>query len=260
MADEPTHTVSSWRWRSVLDTTATIAFILACGSVACAVLVGPNHRRAAADAAPTQKVRRPDPPPPTEPVSLEGAAILGDRSARIVLIQYADFQCPYCARFARETLPALEAKYVCTGRLLVAFRHLPLPNHPFALKAGQASECAGNQGKFWQMHDLLFKDPSQLDDASLRSHARTLRLDGNRFDDCLAGRMEEKVRTDALQARSLRVSSTPTFFIGALQADGRVKVVQRLSGAQPAAAFESAIASITADATTSPEPTTGSSK
>jgi protein-disulfide isomerase len=189
-------------------------------------------------------------------VSLEGAAILGDRSARVVLIQYSDFECPFCARFARDTLPGLKAAYVRTGQLLVAFRHMPLPNHPFAHKAGEGAECAADQGKFWEMHDQLFKAPGQLDEDSLRKHARALGMDGVRFDDCLTGRKEEKVRTDALQARSVRITSTPTFFVGSMQPDGRVKVVHRFSGAQPASAFEAAIAKVAATA----ERTTGSSK
>jgi protein-disulfide isomerase len=96
---------------------------------------------------------------PSEYIAMEGAHTKGSASAPAVLLVFSDFQCPFCGRFARETLSAIEREYVARGELLMAFRHLPLPIHPQAIAAAQSAECAGSQGKFWEMHDELFRRP-----------------------------------------------------------------------------------------------------
>jgi len=177
---------------------------------------------------------------PPEPVSLEGAAIRGSRAAKVAIIEHSDFQCPYCGRFAREILPELEKGYVATGKVLLAFREFPLTIHPFAEKAAEAAECAGRQGKFWEMHDRLFVK-QQLDPPSLEAHAKALHLSPGVFDTCLAGEAADKVRQDTEAGKALLVTGTPTFFVGTIQPDGRVKVLQRVSGALPLAQFGAAL-------------------
>jgi hypothetical protein len=104
---------------------------------------------------------------PTAPQSLEGAALKGDPKAPVVIIEYSDYQCPFCAKSERETLPELDQKYIGTGQVQLAFRHHPLSRlHPFATQAAEAAVCAGRLGKFWEMHAALFADPKQLDWAS----------------------------------------------------------------------------------------------
>jgi protein-disulfide isomerase len=159
----------------------------------------------------------------------------------VALIEFSDFQCPYCGKFAREILPELEKQYVSGGQVVMAFRQLPLPNHQFAQKAAEAAECAGRQDRFWPMHDAMFQDQKQIDEAGLRQSAQRLGLDPRRFSDCLIGETSERVKRDANEAKSLRVSGTPTFLFGYVQADGRVKVVKRFSGAQPVAQFRAAL-------------------
>jgi protein-disulfide isomerase len=148
----------------------------------------------------------------------------------------SEFECPFCARFAADTLPALEKTYVATGKVLLAFRHFPLERiHPSAMQAAEAAECAGSQGRFWEMHDLLFQSPKQLDRPSLDARARALGLDQQAFGRCLNG--QRKIRQEASAAAGLKVSGTPTFFIGSLS-DGQVTVAHRVSGAQPFASFQ----------------------
>jgi protein-disulfide isomerase len=177
-----------------------------------------------------------------EPASLGGAQIEGDRAAKIAVIEYSDFQCPYCGRFANETFPEFEKQYVQSGKVLFAFRQFPLESiHPYALKAAEATECAADQGKFWALHTLTFADQSHLDDTALFEHAAKTGLDVQRFGKCLRGDVASRVRADEQTGQRMLVSGTPTFFIGTIQADGRVKVVRRLSGAVPFEQFKAAV-------------------
>jgi protein-disulfide isomerase len=188
--------------------------------------------------------RRSEPALPADPISLTGAEVLGDRSAKAALIIYSDFQCPYCGKFARETLPAIQKQYVDTGKLLLAFRQFPLPIHQFAERAAEASECAGRQGKFWPFHDQLFANQDGLDDVSLLEKARVVGLQPEQFAQCLAGQTTAIVQDDKKGAGPRGVSGTPTFFAGAVLGDGRVKVSQRLTGALPLAQFQAVLDSL----------------
>ncbi|MEX2661282.1 MAG: thioredoxin domain-containing protein [Vicinamibacterales bacterium] len=185
------------------------------------------------------------PPLPLETLSLEGAAVRGRQDAPVALILFTDFQCPFCGTVAREILPQLEQRYVSTGRMLLAVRHLPLEKiHPFALPAAVAAECAGEQGSFWDMHDELFFSQRQLDAGSLTRRSQVLGLKQDQFSACLSGPMTAKVQKDLALAGVLRISSTPTFLLGPLQNDGRVKVAERLSGSLPFERLERAVESI----------------
>lgn len=238
------------RWQSLRTAAVEIAFIAAAASMVYAVFAKEAAVPSAAAARPGSG-RAAEPPLPTDPVSLEGMRLQGDERAKVILLEYGDYQCPYCGRFARETQPALEEKFVRTGQLRLAYRHMPLPNHRLAQKAAEAAECAAAQGKFWDMHRRLFDERPKLAPADLVVHARDLGLDTTRFEDCLGGRTADKVQADAALARQHAVTGTPTFFIGAMRPDGRVRLLQRLSGAQPAAAFETAIEKLIAAATAS---------
>ncbi|MGH7634592.1 MAG: DsbA family protein, partial [Gemmatimonadaceae bacterium] len=152
MATESTHngdapqTTATSRlstWRSVLDLTATVLVSVAAVAVLWTAVRGATGGRAAVPAPREVAV-------PSEPQSLDGAPILGDPAAKVVIIEYSDFQCPFCGKFARETLPGFEKKYVSTGKAKIVFRHVPLEQaHPFALGAAVAAECAEQQGRFW---------------------------------------------------------------------------------------------------------------
>jgi protein-disulfide isomerase len=177
-------------------------------------------------------LRRPPlpPPPPTrtlalpsEPLSLAGAPRKGSPTAPIVLLEYADFQCPVCERFSTEVLPSFAREFVETGEVQIAFRHLPLEGiHPLALAAAEAAECAHRQGRFWEMHDLLFERQGQLDATKFHDWASELGVDRVKFLACLDEPAQERVRHDAGEAREMGVKGTPTFLIGTLEPDGRV--------------------------------------
>jgi len=129
--------------------------------------------------------------------------------------------------------------YVETGKIQFAFRHLPLEQrHPSAVRAAEAAECSGRQGKFWQMHDALFRTGKALDSASLFARAEEIGIDSDRFRKCMDGEATARVREDIAEAQSLGITATPSFLFGTIEPDGRrLKVVRRESGAIPADGF-----------------------
>jgi protein-disulfide isomerase len=136
----------------------------------------------------------------------------GARDAQVMLVEYGDFQCPYCAR-AHAALSELMGQH--DGQVALVYRHLPLADlHPFATAAAEAAEAAGAQGKFWEMHDALFENQGMLDEDALPALASNLGLDAQRFARELdEGKHSARVEADARQADALGASSTPTFFI-----------------------------------------------
>lgn len=172
---------------------------------------------------------------PTEPLSLVGAQLDGNPRAPVAIVEYSDFQCPYCGVFARDTLPKIREQYSAPGKVVLAFRQFPLSTiHPFALKSAVAAKCAAEQGKYWEMHDALFQDQKSLDDQAIQERVKELALDRPRFSSCISRKaVSDEVDRDVAEGKALGVSGTPTFFIGLTQADGRVRVTQRLTGAQP---------------------------
>jgi len=182
--------------------------------------------------------RRPEVAVPTAIQSLAGAELRGRSDAKVALVEYSDFQCPYCAKFVKETFPALERDYIATGKVLLAFRNLPLPSlHPNAIRAAAVAKCAGRQSKFWQMDDLLFADQRSLDEAGFKRRAHELGLDETAFSQCLASGPIDQIRIDASQATALGISGTPAFLVGELQREG-VRVTAVLSGAKDVAEFK----------------------
>ncbi len=182
---------------------------------------------------------------PTSEIFLDirDAPAKGAREARLVLVEFSDYQCPFCARHVRETMPQIEREYVRTGKLRYVFRDFPLEAiHPQAFKAAEAAHCAGAQGKFWKMHDRLFAHPGALRPEDLLAHAEALGLQKGRFQDCLSrGTFAERVRRDLAEGQRVGVRGTPSFFLGFAQPGGRVKVARVLRGAHPYEAFRQTI-------------------
>jgi len=225
----------------LLQRLASLLFIAVCLGVLWVLFARSPQQQA--EAQPPPRPTRPAPPPlPTEPVALDGAALLGSRDAKVALLTFSEFQCPYCGKYARETDPAIRSAYVDPGKVLMAFRHLPLEtSHPFAAIAAEAAVCAGRQDRFWEMETLMFSNQARLDVPSLLSRAQSLELEMGRFATCLEGEATGQVEADMSLARALGVTGTPTFFIGAVQPDGRVKLKFRMSGAQPLGRFQQAL-------------------
>jgi protein-disulfide isomerase len=192
---------------------------------------------------------RGSPPPPAIPSSAQSisdVATKGSRDAPVVLIEYSDFQCPYCGQFARRILPEIEKRYVSTGKLRVVFRHMPLQAiHPQAVMAAETAECARQQGKFWPVHDALFAD-QHFDETSLVEKARTNGVDIEQFSECVRGNGGVKVKADLAAARAMGLAVTPTFLIGR-DVGGAVKVEQILTGLREVDVFTSAIESLLND-------------
>jgi len=187
-------------------------------------------------------------PQPTQPgstvanVSIAGNLIMGKKDAPVTMIEFSDYQCPFCRRFFETTLPTLKAEYIATGKVRYVFRDFPLDQiHPYARKAAEAAHCAGDQGKFWEMHDLLFQNQQALQVESLKAHARSLRLNGAPFDSCLdRGKYAAEVQKDFDDGVAVGVRGTPSFFIGKTRSDDTIQGTF-LSGALPAPIFRQAI-------------------
>ncbi len=168
--------------------------------------------------------------PPKVEVGYDPARVKGNRKASVTIVEFSDFQCPYCKK-AEATLKHLLAKY--NGRVKLAYRDFPLRAlHPQAQMAAEAARCAGEQGKFWEFHDALYADQSKLDEPGLAEHARSLGLDEKSFQSCLeAGKFKAQIEQDVQEGSKAGVAGTPSFFINGTF----------VNGAQPEAEFEKII-------------------
>jgi len=169
--------------------------------------------------------------PPVEPVSIAAAAHLGSASAPVVLVEFSDFQCPFCRRFGRETMPQVIEQYVARGDLAVVFRHLPLSIHAVARDAAIAAECARRQEQFWSFHDDLFTAPS-VTAATIRGAWRRLGHDERELDACSAD-AASVVNADVALAERIGITGTPAFLVGLREPGDRVRVVRMVEGAVP---------------------------
>lgn len=164
--------------------------------------------------------------PPRVKVADAGRPTRGVEAAPIEIIEFSDFQCPFCLR-AFPTVTQVLKTYA--NKIRLVYRHYPLPNHPNARPAAEASACAAEQGKFWQYHDRLFENQAKLTDADLKQHATAVGLDATRFNECFdSHKFASDVDDDLEAGEAAGVNGTPAFFI-----NGRV-----LNGAQPFEAFK----------------------
>jgi len=148
--------------------------------------------------------------PPAADVDILQAYSNGSKNAPVVMIEFADYECPYCQKVNPE-IQKLKKDY--GDRLAIVYKDFPLPMHHGSQKAAEAARCAGEQGKFWEYHDVLYYS-HVVDVAALKEHARVLKLDGDRFDNCLDSGMETAaVKKDLEEAKSLGLSGTPSFFV-----------------------------------------------
>src|SRR5216683_3714135 len=167
--------------------------------------------------------------PPRLMVADAGRPSRGPARAPVEIIEFSDFQCPFCLK-AHPTVAQVLSTYGDSVRFV--YRHYPLPNHPNARPAAEAAACAGEQGKFWEYHDRLFDNQSKLGAADLKQHAAALALDTAKFDACVdTHKYKSDVDADVAAGEEAGVSGTPAFFINGRQ----------LSGAQPFEAFKHVI-------------------
>jgi protein-disulfide isomerase len=170
--------------------------------------------------------------------SIAGAPALGRADAPVTVVEFSDYQCPFCQRFFATTLPAIKKDYIDVGKVRYVFRDYPLDQlHPLARKAAEAAHCAGEQGKYWEMHDALFRNPATLAPLQLAEHARSISLDGPAFDECLAsGRHAARVERGLADGAAAGVRGTPAFVIGKTKA-GDVVEGTPIRGAQSLETF-----------------------
>lgn len=187
----------------------------------------------------------------TPVIDITGAPTLGSAAAPVTLIEFADYECPYCIRHFTQTMPTLEANYIRTGKVRYVFRDLPIDSlHPGAIRAHEAARCATEQGKFWELHNRLFSAPGSHTDAALEARAAEAGLDVAALRACLAsGRTEAAVRQSVAAAGQLGATGTPTFFVGVAEGGpDQIRIVQALAGAQPYSEFEKVLDAVSRQA------------
>lgn len=182
---------------------------------------------------------------PDAPIDITREPFRGATNAKVALIEFSDFQCPFCGKYDRETYPQLIKDYVDTGRVKYVWRDYPLDFHQDAGKAAEAARCARDQGRFWEMHDRLFANQQTIAATDLPKYAEALQLNAPTFQQCLdSGRYTADIQKAITDANGLGISGTPSFFIGVVQPNGTVKAAKKLVGAQPYATFKAAIDSL----------------
>ena len=177
-------------------------------------------------------------PQPPSALDVHGENFRGDGGARVAIIEYADFECPYCGEFERKTFPRLLSDYIQTGKVKYYYRDLPLQIHGLAVPAARAARCAGEQGKYWEMHDSLFAKQHALSAPALLDRAQTLSLDTTKFTECLSSdKYNEDIRKNMSDAQRFGIDGTPTFFIGTIEGD-IVNIKAGIKGSSPLEIFK----------------------
>jgi len=189
--------------------------------------------------------------PDTARVYANDRPALGAPDAPVTVVEFTDYECPFCKRFHQTTFKSLKRDYIDTGKVRWVVLDLPLPIHPNAGKTAQAAHCAGEQDKFWEMRAVLFDNAPTPNPESLASYGRQLGLDKQTFEDCLiSDRYLSQIGNDSQAAAGNRITGTPTFIIGKSGGD-RVEG-KRIIGAQSYAVFDSAIRLVLSEPSTAP--------
>ncbi len=189
--------------------------------------------------APTDDTLIPENPGAKVDVSIDDDAVKGNKDAKVTIVEFSDFQCPFCERFYSDAYKSIIKDYVDSGKVKVVFRDYPLSFHANAQVSAEASECAADQGKFWEMHDKLFETQSEWSELSnelakgkFGEYAAQLGLNTGNFNSCLStGKQTEEVKKDMAEGTKYGVSGTPTVFVNGI----------KLVGAQPYSVFKQAI-------------------
>jgi protein-disulfide isomerase len=186
-------------------------------------------------------------------MSVDGELFRGEATAPVAIIEYADIECPFCRHFERDIYPRVFDDYIKTGRVRLYYRDMPLPFHEHAVPAARAARCAGEQGKFWEMHDSLFIDKvanpgsngrsAGLATGDIDERAAKLGLDAAKLDACMAStRFADVIKRNSEEAAKMNIEGTPTFVIGTINPHGNtVSVKKTIVGARPYDSFKAVI-------------------
>jgi protein-disulfide isomerase len=181
-------------------------------------------------------------------VDLGDAPFKGDASAKLTIVEVSDYQCPFCGRYFRDTYPQLETEYIKTGKVKSVFINLPLEAiHKSAFGAAKAARCAGEQGKYWEMHDRLFATQKELEPWT--PHAQAVGLDVPAFDACVASdKHDAAIRRDVAEAQKLGITGTPAFLIGRTDPkSSKLTILAAIRGARPFADFKTELDKLLAE-------------
>lgn len=174
--------------------------------------------------------------PPKRAVKVEGGYTLGSETAPLTMVEYTDYQCPFCRSFEGSTFDEIRKQYIDTGKLRFVSRNLPLEIHHDAMNSAEAALCAGDQGQYWPMRELLFKSPSLANDRIV-DFAQNLKIDVPLFRSCLEGEKHKaEILNDVRDAQALQITGTPAFVIGKTTGFGVEGYVT--AGALPFAQFD----------------------
>src|SRR3989344_6920628 len=199
------------------------------GNTITGAAVQPTAQQPTVTTTPSQP-SQPSAPSPTVQVSADDDPVKGDPNAPVEIIEFSDFQCPFCSRWYSDALPQIQKEYIDTGKVKLVSRDFPLSSiHPQATPAAEAAECAKEQGKFWEFHDKIFQNQAAMNDASYKQWAKDLGLNAQQFNDCVDNRKyKSEVEKDFQDGANAGVGGTPSFYINGVE----------LVGAQPFSAFK----------------------
>ena len=183
---------------------------------------------------------QPDQPSRATITDLTAVPMLGDKNAPITIVEYTDYQCPFCQRFHLSAYPEIKKNYIDTGKVRFYSKDLPLDFHPNAMRAAQAARCAGEQGKFWEIRNTMGANPDKLDMGHIMGFATDLKLDTQKFQDCVnSDKYKDKVQADVAEAMRVGANGTPAFIVG--KSTGNGVDGELVVGAMPFAMFDEKI-------------------
>lgn len=192
--------------------------------------------------APTPSAPEAAPQPPATPPTVDDDPTLGEEDAPVTLVEFTDYQCPFCGKHFTGAYGQIKKDYIDTGKVKYVVRDFPLSFHPHAQKTAEATECADDQGKFWEMHDKIFETQATWSNSTdiiptLKQYAADLKLNTGTFNTCLdSGKYKDEVQKDMADGSASGVNGTPGFWL--LGSDGKSN---QISGAVPYANFQQAI-------------------
>jgi protein-disulfide isomerase len=189
--------------------------------------------------------------PGAQPLKIAGRPTLGSPRARVVIVEFSDYECPYCGKYAAETFPQVQREYLDSNKIRYVFKNFPLDQiHPNAFKAAVAAACAGDQSKYWPMHARLFGHQKNLGAADLSRHAAAIGLNAAAFTQCLDSPGHDAlIKEDIGEGLHGGVRGTPVFVFGLAEAGADTIVPAKvLIGAQPFSAFKETIDALLAQA------------